>query len=212
MPKTLSDMTIRTLPQGIFWDTKLPGFGVRVGKRTITFIVNTGTTRIKIGTYPSLSLAEARRRVFTLKADPDTVSANTTLTEALTLYFYTHCTHYRPKVLKETKRYLAKYPEIKLSKLSTQEVYKVLDAQTRAEANKLFSVSRTFFRFCVQRRLIQRSPLEGLHVPNKEVARSRVLTDDELRAIHSTCINDGSALREKLLLLLQTNKAILRLE
>jgi hypothetical protein len=115
---SIFDMTLRTLHEGEYWDRKLPSFGVRVGKRTTTFLLKRGNRRIKLGHYPSLSLAEARRRVFAHKADPDTVSASTALREALTLFYETHCTNYRPKVLKETKRYLAKYPDMKLSKLA----------------------------------------------------------------------------------------------
>jgi integrase len=94
-------------------------------------------------------------------------------------------------VLKETKRYLAKYPDMKLTKLATQDVLRVIDAQTDAEANKLFTVSRTFFRFCVRRKLLQRSPIEGLQPPHKTIARSRVLTDQELRSIWQACTGVG---------------------
>jgi hypothetical protein len=105
--KLLSDMTLRTLPCGEFWDTKLPSFGVRIGKRATTFLLKRDGRRIKLGHYPSLSLAEARRRVFLLKADPQTASDNILLSEALKLFFEVHCTDYRPKVLNETRRYLA---------------------------------------------------------------------------------------------------------
>ena len=188
--KSLSDLTLRSLPQGEFWDTKLPSFGVRVGRRATTFLLKKNGRRVKLGRYPSLGLAEARRRAFALKADRDTVATTITLAEALRLFYDTHCTHYRPKVLYETKRYLAKlstYDSHKLTKLTTQHLFQIIDGQTRAEANKLFTVSRTFFRFCTRRRLIDRSPLEGLGIPNKETARARVLTDAELKKIWDAC-------------------------
>jgi hypothetical protein len=72
-------MTLRTLPCGEFWDTKLPSFGVRVGKRATTFLLKRDGRRIKLGHYPSLSLSEARWRVFLLKAPPQTISSSARL-------------------------------------------------------------------------------------------------------------------------------------
>jgi hypothetical protein len=132
-------MSLQSLSPGEYWDVRLPGFGVRIGKRFTTFLLKKGGRRIKLGHYPSLSLAEARRRVFTLKADPETIAANTTLSEALVLFYDTHCTRYRPRVLKETKRHLAKYADAKLSKITTYDIYKLIDAQKPAEANKFFN-------------------------------------------------------------------------
>jgi len=72
MPKTtLSDLKIRALKsdrQQDFWDSKTPGSGVRVSPRSKTFIANRGGTRKTLGHYPAISLQEARRRFFALKA------------------------------------------------------------------------------------------------------------------------------------------------
>src|SRR5271157_2924435 len=72
MPKiTLSDLKIRALKsdrQVDFWDSKTPGFGIRVSTRSKTFIANKNGTRQTLGHYPAMSLQEARRRFFALKA------------------------------------------------------------------------------------------------------------------------------------------------
>ena len=64
MPRLqLTDVTIRALKsdaQTDFWDTKTPGFGIRVGKNTKAFIVKIDNRRITIGQYPAVSLQEAR--------------------------------------------------------------------------------------------------------------------------------------------------------
>ncbi|MFZ1885607.1 MAG: Arm DNA-binding domain-containing protein, partial [Rhodoplanes sp.] len=76
MPRiALSDLKIRALKsdkQQDFWDSKTAGFGVRVSTRSKTFIANRGGTRKTIGHYPAISLQEARRRFFALKALSDT--------------------------------------------------------------------------------------------------------------------------------------------
>lgn len=208
MQISLSDLTLRSLTEGEYWDQKLPSFGVRVGKRSTTFLLKKGNRRVRLGSFPALSLQDARKRAHGLKADPETNSIKITFKEALTLFYEIHCKHYRPKVLYETKRYLAKYPfeNQNLSKISTHHVYQTIDAQSHAEANKLFTVSRTFFRFCVRRRLIPKSPLEGLQIPNKETSRARVLSDQELKSIYQTVTRESSAFNSIVALLILTGQ------
>ena len=51
---------------------------------------------------------------------------------------------------------------------------------TPIAANKLLKVVKAFLNWCVGRAVIDSSPAEGVPLPGKEVARDRVLTDDEL--------------------------------
>ena len=44
----LTDLTVRTLPEGLHLDTRLPSFGIRVGKRRKTWIVIKGKNRTMI--------------------------------------------------------------------------------------------------------------------------------------------------------------------
>jgi hypothetical protein len=54
----LTDLSIANLkfqhPQATYWDALLPGFGVRVGSRSKTFVLMQGKTRkrITLGRYP----------------------------------------------------------------------------------------------------------------------------------------------------------------
>jgi Arm DNA-binding domain len=93
MPRAqLTDITLRALKsdgaQIDYWDTKTPGFGVRVGKRSKTFIAKVNNQRITIGSYSDLSLQEARRRALGLKseASPNQRSA-VRFKEALDVFF-----------------------------------------------------------------------------------------------------------------------------
>lgn len=64
--KNLTDLVVQRLKykgtQEKYWDTNLKGFGVRLGKKTKTFVVMTGTQRklITIGHYPDIDLKSAR--------------------------------------------------------------------------------------------------------------------------------------------------------
>jgi integrase len=50
-------------------------------------------------------------------------------------------------------------------------------------ANKTLKSIKTFLRWCVGRAIIEQSPAEDLPLPAKEVARDRVLSDDELARV-----------------------------
>jgi site-specific recombinase XerC len=47
-------------------------------------------------------------------------------------------------------------------------------------ANKTLKSIKTFLQWCVGRAILDQSPAEGVSLPAKEVARDRVLSDDEL--------------------------------
>ena len=59
-------------------------------------------------------------------------------------------------------------------------------------ANKTSKSIKTFLRWCVGRAILDQSPAEGVPLPAKEVARDRVLSDDELARVILTArqIND----------------------
>jgi site-specific recombinase XerC len=52
-----------------------------------------------------------------------------------------------------------------------------------AAANKLLKVVKTFFGWCVGRAILDISPAKGLAAPARELARDRVLDDQELACI-----------------------------
>ncbi|MGA8583656.1 MAG: Arm DNA-binding domain-containing protein [Roseiarcus sp.] len=60
----LTDLSVRNLPEGLHLDARLSSFGIRVGKRRKTWIVIKGKNRTKVslGQYPAMSLADARKR------------------------------------------------------------------------------------------------------------------------------------------------------
>jgi integrase len=50
-------------------------------------------------------------------------------------------------------------------------------------ANKALKTIKTFFRWCVGRAVLDRSPADGVPLPAKQVTRDRVLSDGELAQI-----------------------------
>lgn len=177
-----TDRTINSLPVGSYIDTLLPAFCIRVGKRRKTFYTVRRGHVTTIGHYPSMSLHDARNRARLVLADPDSIQQTTTLLEAIEAYLRTR--DYRPGPLKEAerllKKHLAKFLSKDIRSITTRDLSNLMDElrTTPSEANHLYGVSRTFFRWASQRGYCT-NPLT-FPKPYKEKSRARVLTDDEI--------------------------------
>jgi hypothetical protein len=68
----LTDLAIRSLPEGLFFDERQPSFGIRVGKNRKTWIAvkEPGRTKVRLGHYPDLSLADARKKALITLGSP----------------------------------------------------------------------------------------------------------------------------------------------
>lgn len=195
MPKIrITDIVLQSLKaerRTDFWDAALPAFGVRVGSKTKTFIIKRNNRRIAVGRYPSVSLSEARTRAKALLYDSTySPTSQLSLENAIARFMDTHCKDYRPRTRYETERLLKKLSALnkkKLSRITTHDIHEIVDALPRSEANHLFKVCRTFFRWAHRRRYITHSPLAGLAIPNGERSRARVLSDDEVKCIWQAC-------------------------
>jgi len=186
-----TDLTIRNLKPGSYFDEKTPGFGIRVGKNRKTWIVIRGRERIRtrVGHYPLLPLADARKKALVLLGTPIDQSPVSTFAEGRELFLRTHCAqHQRERTRKETERLLTKHfaslDRKKLSAITTGQISAVLDGLlgTPSEAQHAFKAARTFFRWA-EGRGYGKSPCT-MPAPSKDVSRERVLTDDELRRVY----------------------------
>ena len=59
----------------------------------------------------------------------------------------------------------------------------VVERGSPVAANKLLKVTRSFFGGCVGQAILEVSPCEGIQPPTREVARDRLLSDQELAAV-----------------------------
>ena len=198
MPRIhLTDISVRSLRATgtyvTYWDEKLPAFGVRVGLRSKTFIVMRGEERqrITVGSYPEKPLAEARKEAMRLLTSATPTPTNTTLAELIELFFQVRCTtqNNKPSTIAEYRRifnrHLKQVFNLKLADITHTKINKIIDslAKTPMEANHAFVAFRMLFKFAIQRRLIEKNPLDGLSLPYLPKSRDRVLTDNELRQV-----------------------------
>lgn len=200
MPKIrLSELSVRTaklLPtQYMLWDSTLPNFGVRVSPGgTKNFIVMLGERRerIGIGRYPIVSLADAREKAKKLMAErvlglnkPKTIK----LSDAYEIFKAHHCCKLRPRTSavyqqRINRHFLPKLGGKRLNDITFEMVIEITDKLLNRPGEQwhALATARTFFRWCVRRRYIPHSPIEGLQIPQSN-ERTRVLSDEELVAV-----------------------------
>jgi integrase len=207
----LTDMVVKNLPlpttgQQDYRDESLPGFMCRVsqgGTKTFVLIHGMERRRTTIGRYPILGLADARAEAKRILAER-TLSRHRPVrlraSVALPRFLAEKAGKNKASTLKITAglidnhrpRLLLKY----LEDIRTDDVTEVTDkllkkGQAGAAAHS-FTAIRTFLRWCVKRRYLQHSPVEGLDKPGHDVSRERVLSDDELHTVWQAADELGS--------------------
>lgn len=159
--------------------------------------------RIKIGTYPILSLADAREKARALLRDVqlgkfdedqrDTPTFGEIVPQFIELYAKP-----RNRSWKSTERVLTKFAELNhkpINEMRRGHVVSILDSMTAAGttvgANRALAAIKKLLAWCVDRGTIEINPVAGLKAPAKEVSRDRVLTDDEIRAYWTVAEMEG---------------------
>ncbi len=189
--KSFSDLTVKKLPIGKHFDASTPGFGIRVGKSKRTWVVMRGRQRqlIRVGHYPAMSLSEARTKGKQLLAATQLNHDRVSFEQAYELYKKTQLPQLKARTQSDYTRYLDRYYLPTLAKRRLDAITShMLDAitdelvATPTEQSHAIAYGKTFFKWCVRRRYIGFSPLDGTQLP-KAKRRKRVLTDVELRAV-----------------------------
>jgi integrase len=183
----LTDLTVQKLPEGLHFDTKLPSFGIRVGKRRRTWLVIRGTNRTKVtlGHYPALTLAEARKKALGALSSPEQGKPRISYEKAVEAFLaLPRWRFHSRRVLQSSLKHFSW--KRTLDKITHEDVAQALEAikAPSARAHALKDI-RTFFNWCVPRYL-DRSPCDGLRM-EKQKSRDRILSADELKAVWYAC-------------------------
>ena len=175
-----------------FWDARVPGFGVRVSARRKVFIAKVHNRRHTIGTYPDVTLAEARRKALAIKAKArDVPACEVTFEAAYETFKLAHIALKTERTQYDYTRVLDKYylpilGKLLLSRITNAQIAKITDPllDRPSEYAHVLAVARMFLRWCVRppRQYIPHSPLEGLQLP-RHIPRDRVLSDAELMRV-----------------------------
>jgi integrase len=161
------------------YDTLLPAFSCRVGKRTKTFQVLTSNGgRIRVGHYPRTKLAEARERARAIMSAPKHQSGRTSVSDATLAYIQSLTLS--PNTVRYYKQFTdkldAKYGNFKLDELTSRMLADIIISPHNHLALKVF------FNWCKGKALIDKNPMDILK-QGRFNKRSRILSYEELANI-----------------------------
>jgi integrase len=170
-----------------YFDASVTGLALRVtsgGTRTWTLLHGSPRRRVTLGRYPSLSLAAARARAIEVREGR---SAGTVAALAETYLRSISRLRSRPEIERRLRRdVLPVIGHIQLEELHRRDVTRVIDAKlTNAPitARRVFEDIRAMVRWTVSRGDLDHSPIDGLRGPAISKARTRTLTDSEIKAV-----------------------------
>ena len=194
------------------------------GNGVKTFVIVHGKERDRkwetIGRYdpPHLTLSKARKvagdRLAEIRLGIRQDTPPLVFAEAFSLFKQTHTSRKnRARTAKDTERLIEKHLIPKLgrkgiSDIATHDVMQLIDKllPTPGTCIHVFAAARLMFRWAEKRRLIARSPLDGVPAPVETVARERVLTNDELKEVLGKAMSEGSTFAKIVVLLALTGQ------
>jgi integrase len=176
-----------TAIQTDYFDAAVSGLALRVtagGTKAWTLLHGSPRRRVTLGRYPSISLAAARARAIKVK-DGRTSGTVAALAE----------TYLRSinglRSIREIERRLRRdvlpiIGHIPLGELHRRDVTRVIDAKlvdAPITARRVFEDVRAMVRWAVARGDLDHSPMDGMRGPAISKPRTKVLTDQEIRAV-----------------------------
>src|SRR6266567_1221431 len=195
----------------VYWDAGCPGFGVKVtpkGRKVFVVLYRTGGAGSKlrkytIGPYGRVTLHQARvaaQKVFAAKLEGRDPAAEKReakrrvvadrVEDLLESFIAQRLSQNRSagEISRLLRREIGKtWAGKSIHEITKRDVVEVISAIEQRgapiAANKTLKSIKTFLRWCVGRAVLDQSPAEGVPLPTKEVARDRVLNDDELARV-----------------------------
>ena len=209
-----------------YFDSKIPGFGLRIsqeGRKSWFVMYRHGgrKRRLTLGTYPSLSLADARDKarsvIHAVDGGHDPAAQKKadrlaeTFAELASAYLEKHSKIHK-RSWKEDERLIKRelLPEwrtIKAKDITRRDVIemldKVLERGAPIQANRLLALIRKIYNWAIGRDIVNFNPCTQVKAPGKEQQRQRVLNTDEIIKIWNAFDNQdviiGSMFKLRLL-------------
>ncbi len=211
-----TDLLVRSLPEGTYFDARTPRFGIRVGKHRRTWIVLQGprSDKKKLGVYPELGLQQARRMALVAIGSPYLPSTAPTFSEAVDQFLAR--SHWKPRSKYQITRTLRRHFQWTkaLDKITHHDVASIIEGiAAKSEAAHALKDIKAFFNWCVPR-YIAHSPCSGLKTPQMYVPRTRLINDEEIKRIWSAAdeLGDYGLQVKRLILTGQRCNQIFRLQ
>jgi integrase len=201
--KSLSALQTQAEREDVY-DESLPSFGVRVSKSGgrhffYRYRESGKYRRIALGSFPAISLAEAREKALALQLQiargdrpgeqVESWRQSPTVAAVVEEYVERHVMrrHRSPAgAVRVLRRLVAKeFGERRVVDLRRREISAFLETLvargTPQTANRVLGLLRHMMTWCVQEEYLESNPCFALRPPAPSVARSRVLTPAEIR-------------------------------
>lgn len=229
MQKALTNKSMEALkPQAKRYevhDLYCPGMSVRVSAQgtkvfSVKFRYGIAQKRMKLGVYPRISLGTAREKAVDILRQVDEGIDPTRRRRSADMKVESVCREFirlhaqpRNKSWREAERilereFIAIFGQRDIREIKRFDVLEMMDAAlargSSYQANRILSHIRKLINWCVERGIIDSSPIIGLKPPTKEISRERVLGDDEIARVLRTCRNNVYPFRQFAPLLLAT--------
>ena len=193
-------------PQIDYFDARTTGFGLRVsraGRKTWFCLYRHGgrLRRLTLGTYPPLTLADARDKAKHAlhdaglggdpAADKKAYRLAETIAELADTYLEKHAKPHK-RSWREDERLLQRevlpqWRNRKVRDIKRRDVIALLDAIVERgapiQANRVLALVRKMFNWGISRDVVEVNPCAQVKAPGKEQQRQRVLTESELREV-----------------------------
>jgi integrase len=221
MTKSAVDALKAASKDTVYWDAGLPGFGVKVTPRSrkvfvVLYRIGGAGSRLRkytIGPYGRVTLQMARAEAQKVLAarlegrDPATEKRESKrrmtadrVDDLIEVFIVQHVSKTRKAA--EISRLLRREVVSRWGNRCVHAIGKrdivelaseIAQRGTPMAANTLLKVIKTFLNWCVGRAVIDASPAEGVPLPGKEIARDRVLTNNELVSVIRAARQIGGA-------------------
>lgn len=206
-------------------DLLCPGFSLRVyptGRKVFTVKYRYGLKqrRFPLGVYPRLSLAQAREKALESLRIVDSGIDPATRRRQVGMNVATICEDFirqyarpRNRSWKEAERILKRefvgaHGQRDIREIRRADILELMDGAIERgapyQANRIHANLRKLFNWCVERGIVEASPVLGTKAPTREKARERVLVDSEITALMRACANEPYPYRQYVPILLAT--------
>lgn len=193
-------------------DLLCPGFSLRVfptNRKVYSVKYRFGLTqrRLPLGVHPRISLAEARKkalealRLVDEGIDPAARRRQLSMTvESICADFIRQYARPRNRSAPEAERILKRefvsvFGQRDIREIKRHDIIELMDGAIERgasyQANRIHAHLRKLFNWCLERGVIETSPVAGTKPPTREQPRDRVLTDDEIRAVLRVCAKES---------------------
>lgn len=194
------------------WDTDLKGFGLRITPNDVrTYWVKyrmeggrqSTTRKFKLGTHGELTPEQARTHAAEVLSnvrkgiDPSAEreakrqpKIDNTVKGIVELFLSRHASQLRSvERMRGTfeRDIISKWGGRDIGSIARRDVIElvdgVIDSGRPVQANRVFSLVRLLFNWCLERDIVAVTPCSGMKAQTAEQSRDRVLDDDELRLV-----------------------------